>query len=173
MGLLFILKQDIMIQRIQTLYLVIVLALSVASFCFPLAIFETNKFDASEYNLIPETVSAESTSLPQETIAWNAILFPIASGILALVAIFLYKNRPLQMKITAFGFLLSTIYVGLLLLWIISSQETAIKLQNIEVTKTIYGVSSYLPMAQVLFFILAQRAIKKDEKLVRDSERIR
>ena len=162
-----------MIQRIQTLYLVGVLLLSVLSFCFPLAVFETDKYDASEYNLIPKEVSAETTSLPQNSIAWNAIFFPIASGILALVAIFLYKNRPLQMKITAFGFLLSTIYVGLLLLWIISSQETAIKLQNIEVTKTIYGVSTYLPMGQVLLFILAQRAIKKDEKLVRDSERIR
>ncbi len=162
-----------MIQRIQTLYLVIVLALSVASFCFPLAVFETDKYDASEYNLIPEAVSAETTSLPQGSIAWNAIFFPIASGVLALVAIFLYKNRPLQMKITAFGFLLSTIYVGLLLLWIISAQETALAQQSIQVTKTIYGVSTYLPMAQVLFFILAQRAIKKDEKMVRDSERIR
>lgn len=162
-----------MIQRIQTLYLVVVLALSVASFCFPLSVFETDKYDASEYNLIPEAVSAETTSLPQGSIAWNAIFFPIASGILALVAIFLYKNRPLQMKITAFGFLLSTIYVGLLLLWIISAQETALAQQSIQVTKTIYGVSTYLPMAQVLFFILAQRAIKKDEKMVRDSERIR
>ena len=162
-----------MIQRIQTLYLVVVLALSVASFCFPLAVFETDKYDASEYNLIPEAVSAETTSLPQGSIAWNAIFFPIASGILALVAIFLYKNRPLQMKITAFGFLLSTIYVGLLLLWIISAQETALAQQSIQVTKTIYGVSTYLPMVQVLFFILAQRAIKKDEKMVRDSERIR
>lgn len=162
-----------MIQRIQSLYLVIVLALSIASFCFPLAVFETDKYDASEYNLIPQEVSAETTSLPQNSIAWNAIFFPIASGILALVAIFLYKNRPLQMKITAFGFLLSTIYVGLLLLWIISSQETALAEQSIQVTKTIYGISTYLPMAQVLFFILAQRAIKKDEKMVRDSERIR
>jgi hypothetical protein len=162
-----------MIQRIQSLYLVIVLALSVASFCFPLAVFETDKYDATEYNLIPEAVSAETTSLPQESIAWNAIFFPVASGILALVAIFLYKNRPLQMKITAFGFLLSTIHVGLLLLWIISAQETALAQQQIQVTKTIYGVSTYLPMGQVLLFILAQRAIKKDEKMVRDSERIR
>jgi hypothetical protein len=162
-----------MIQRIQSLYLVIVLALSVASFCFPLAVFETDKYDATEYNLIPEAVSAETTSLPQESIAWNAIFFPVASGILALVAIFLYKNRPLQMKITAFGFLLSTIYVGMLLLWIISSQETALVEQQVQVTKTIYGVSTYLPMGQVLLFILAQRAIKKDEKMVRDSERIR
>lgn len=162
-----------MIQRIQTLYLVGVLLLSVLSFCFPLAVFETDKYDASEYNLIPKEVSAETTSLPQNSIAWNAIFFPIATGILALVAIFLFKNRPLQMRISAFGFLIATIYVGMLLLWIISAQETALAEQQIQVTKTIYGVSTYLPMGQVLLFILAQRAIKKDEKLVRDSERIR
>lgn len=162
-----------MIQRIQTLYLVGVLLLSVLSFCFPLAVFETDKYDASEYNLIPKEVSAETTALPQTTIAWNAIFFPVATGILALVAIFLYKNRPLQMRITAFGFLFATIYVGLLLLWIISSQETALAEQQVQVIKTTYGVSTYLPMGQVLLFILAQRAIKKDEKMVRDSERIR
>lgn len=162
-----------MIQRIQTLYLVGVLLLSVLSFCFPLAVFETDKYDASEYNLIPKEVSAETTSLPQNSIAWNAIFFPIATGVLALVAIFLFKNRPLQMRISAFGFLIATIYVGMLLLWIISAQETALAEQQIQVTKTIYGVSTYLPMGQVLLFILAQRAIKKDEKLVRDSERIR
>jgi hypothetical protein len=162
-----------MIQRIQTLYLVGVLLLSVLSFCFPLAEFETDKYDASQYNLIPKEVSAETTSLPQNSIAWNAIFFPVATGILALVAIFLYKNRPLQMRITAFGFLFATIYVGLLLLWIISSQETALAEQQVQVIKTTYGVSTYLPMGQVLLFILAQRAIKKDEKMVRDSERIR
>jgi hypothetical protein len=162
-----------MIQRIQTLYLVGVLLLSVLSFCFPLAVFETDKYDASQYNLIPKEVSAETTALPQTTIAWNAIFFPVATGILALVAIFLYKNRPLQMRITAFGFLFATIYVGLLLLWIISSQETALAEQQVQVIKTTYGVSTYLPMGQVLLFILAQRAIKKDEKMVRDSERIR
>lgn len=162
-----------MIQRIQTLYLVGVLVLSILSFCFPLAVFETDKYAPSEYNLLPENLPADTTELPQNTIAWNAIFFPVASGILALVAIFLYKNRPLQMRITAFGFLFATIYVGMLLLWIISAQENALASQQIQVTKTIYGVSTYLPMAQVLLFILAQRAIKKDEKLVRDSERIR
>lgn len=162
-----------MIQRIQTLYLVGVLVLSILSFCFPLAEFETNKYDTTEYNILPKDLPADSTALPQTTIAWNAIFFPIATGILALVAISLFKNRPLQMRISAFGFLIATIYVGMLLLWIISAQETALASQQIQVTKTIYGVSTYLPMGQVLLFILAQRAIKKDEKLVRDSERIR
>ena len=88
-----------MIQRIQTLYLVGVLVLSILSFCFPLAEFETDKYDTTEYNILPKDLPADSTALPQTTIAWNAIFFPVASGILALVAIFLYKNRPLPLVI--------------------------------------------------------------------------
>ena len=78
-----------------------------------------------------------------------------------------------QVRVVAIAFLLSVIYAGFIFLWIIDSQATALAQQNITVSNIIYGTSSYFPIAQVILLILAQQAIKKDEKLVRSSERLR
>lgn len=162
-----------MIQRVQSLYLTIVVVLSVLSFTFPLAVFECDGFDSTAYNLIPAKVSADSTSIPQTTVAWNAISFPIAIGLLSLIAIFMFKNRQRQVRFVAVAFLLSVIYTAFLFLWIVDAQVSALQAQHISVTRTIYGISTYFPIAQIILLILAQRAIKKDEKLVRSSERLR
>lgn len=162
-----------MIQRIQSLYLLVVAVLSGLSFVFPLAIFECSGYDPALYNLIPKTVSAEATYIPQTTIAWNAIAFPVVVGLLSLIAIFMYKNRMRQIKVVAVAFLLSVIYAGLLFLWIIDAQVSALAEQNVTVTKIIYGTSTYFPIAQIILLILSQQAIRKDEKLVRSSERLR
>ncbi len=162
-----------MIQRIQSLYLAVAVVLSGLCFAFPLAIFECAGYDPAIYNLIPENVSADTTSIPQRTIAWNAICFPIAIGLLSLLSIFMFKNRMKQIRVVAVAFLLSVIYVGVLFMWIISAQAGALAEQGVTVTKTVYGLASYLPIAQIILLILAQQAIKKDEKLVRSSERLR
>lgn len=162
-----------MIQRIQSLYLVIVVLLSGLSFAFPLAVFESTNFAPSPYNLIPASASADVTYIPQETVAWNAISFPVAVGLLSLIAIFLYKDRMKQVRVVAVAFLLDVIYAGFLFLWIIDSQAKALAMQNVEGIHIVYGMSSYIPIAQIILLILAQRAIRKDEKLVRSSERLR
>lgn len=162
-----------MIQRIQSLYLVIVVILSGLSFAFPLAIFESANFSPATYNLIPAAASGDVTYIPQTTVAWNAIAFPVVIGLLSLIAIFLYKNRMRQVKFVAVAFLLGVIYVGFLFLWIVDAQATALASQNVESIRTVYGISSYIPIAQIILLILAQRAIRNDEKLVRSSERLR
>ncbi len=162
-----------MIQRIQSLYLAIVAVLSGLSFAFPLAVFESANFAPSPYNLIPAAMPADITYIPQGTVAWNAISFPVAIGLLSLIAIFLYKNRMKQIRVVAVAFLLDVIYAGFLFLWIIDSQAKALAMQNVEEIHIVYGISSYIPIAQIILLILAQRAIRKDEKLVRSSERLR
>lgn len=162
-----------MIQRIQTLWLFLALLCSVLGFFFPLAIFETQNYGALEYNLIPEKLSADATVLPQLSVEWFGVIFTVVLGLLATVSIFLYRNRPLQLKITAVGFLLSVIYVALLFLYIVPSQENYFSSHSISMVKSVYALASYFPIAQVLFFMSAQRAIKKDEQLVRASERLR
>ncbi len=162
-----------MIQRIQSLYLALVVILSGLSFAFPLAEFYCSGFASTSYNLIPKEVSADATFIPQTTVAWSAIGFSVMIGVFSLIAIFMYKNRMKQIRVVASAFLLCVIYTGLLFLLIISAQADALAAQGVTVTKIIYGISSYLPIAQIVLLILAQQAIKKDEKLVRSSERLR
>lgn len=78
-----------------------------------------------------------------------------------------------QIRVVAVAFLLDVIYAGFLFLWIIDSQAKALAMQNVEGIHIVYGISSYIPIAQIILLILAQRAIRKDEKLVRSSERLR
>lgn len=93
-------------------------------------------------------------------------LFGIA-GLLALVAIFRFKNRPQQMRITRFALIADSVGIALtvLLYW-----RDVNALASTEVTD---GAGAYLPLGFILFAILALRGIKKDEELVRSADRLR
>lgn len=171
-----------MIQRIQTLWLALIVVLCIANFFFPLAIFNINVKDIPEnavYKLIPT-----SSSFYQNSPAWTAMIFNLIVCLLSVVTIFLYKNRVLQMKILAFAFLACVVEVALLFFYqidaglkeIVSSlyKGTPELIQsNIEASKTTYALGSYFPIFEVIFFIFARNAIRKDEMRVRASDRLR
>ncbi len=171
-----------MIQRIQTLWLSLAVLLSIAAFFFPLAMFQFYYKDLpldAIYKLLPL-----NTSPYQEIPAWSALITCSLSGVIALIAIFLYKNRPLQMKIVAFAFLFSVIELVLLYFYqldaglsdavtnICKGDPTQIA-PTIEKGKTTWGVASFFPIVQIVFYVFALQSIKKDEILVRSSERLR
>lgn len=164
-----------MIQRIQTLWLFFVVLLSVATFFFPLAVFTFN-FKGLEfhelYTFIPSQVSLKSDAVVQTTPAYSLIFIQIGVGLIALISIFLFKNRGLQLKVLSSGFLLLAIYVGFLFFLKIDGLEKEIA-ELYSKPSLSYGVSSYFPILQLLLLILAQRAIKKDERIVRSSDRLR
>ena len=155
-----------MIQRIQTIYLLLAVIVMIALNWLPIAYIGDLEF--LTYGIF-STMGDATLSITTYPIAVTVIV----STILAAIAIFMYKNRMKQVRVVAIAFLLSVIYAGFIFLWIIDSQATALAQQNITVSNIIYGTSSYFPIAQVIFLILAQQAIKKDEKLVRSSERLR
>ncbi|MBP1630120.1 MAG: hypothetical protein H6Q15_1013 [Bacteroidetes bacterium] len=164
-----------MIQRIQTLWMAFVVLLTVATFFFPLAIFSFD-FKSLQFNeiygLLPTKLTPEAMPLVQKTPAWSLIFMQLGIALISLVAIFLYKNRSLQLKVLSAAFLLLAIYVGYLFLYRIDglSKEIAAIYSTPKVT---YAVGCYFPILQLLLMILAQRAIRKDERLVRSSDRLR
>lgn len=92
----------------------------------------------------------------------------IMSGVLGLVAIFLYSNRPLQARLTGAGALVSLLAALLLaftVYQIYSAEQPNHPLQ--------LGASLVLSPLAVLLFFLALRAIRKDERLVRSMDRLR
>ena len=90
-----------------------------------------------------------------------------AGGVLALVALFMYKKRSTQTKLGYFVIILS-ILVPLIayLLFINEPGHTATATINDEV-----GI--YLPLIALVMAILANIFIKKDEKVVRSMDRLR
>lgn len=165
-----------MIQRIQTLWLAFVILLTVVAFFFPFADFS---FDfksmphVEHYGLLPQDITANSQQLVQTTPAWSLIFMQIGVALIALVAIFLYKNRPLQLRVVAAGLLLLTIYIGYLLFVKIDGLEKQITAIYSVPILTYNKIAISFPLLQILLLILTQRAIKKDERLVRSSDRLR
>jgi len=158
-----------MIQRIQTLYLVIaVIALSLI-FAFPLAQFfsETGAYVFSATGL--------QNMVPGGEKLFNPMVFlpmPIIIAIVVLISIYAimqFKNRPFQMKLVNAAVLLTAALIaGIFFLYIpMIEKKTAI----IPDYSKSFGV--YVPLVALVFLVLATRAIKRDDKLVRSADRLR
>ena len=139
-----------MIQRIQSLWLLLASACAFASYKFPYYVGTYSKGNAG-YQLD----ARENFSL----IAATAII-----GSFALFLIFLYKKRTLQMRLCFLGIALEAIVIYLYY------RETQ---SFITDGKGTMALTSILQSIVVIAFFLAARAINKDEKMVKESDRLR
>jgi len=87
-------------------------------------------------------------------------------GFFALIAIFLYKNRNLQIRLCNLAMLITCGFIGLL---IFAADSISSGMNQV----IHYSFGTYLPMLEVILFFLAARQIKKDEELVRSADRLR
>jgi len=140
-----------MIQRIQTLWLIIVASIA----------FVTSKMVLFE------------GAIPTGTLLFNFAsslilsIVIIALGLLALIALFLFKNRKLQFKLAVTGVILS---IGFLFLEYFMVE--GFKKENNILTGS-YQLGALLPVLMIVFFFLAARGIYRDEKLVKSMDRLR
>ncbi len=137
-----------MIQRIQTLYLVFAAIISgVLPFVFPLW----------------QDQSGEVKVFFMQNMSYTALIG--LSFTLALVAIFNYKKRQHQFVINRLNIILNLILLGLFV-------YRSLTLSGEEVASE-KGIGIFLPIAAVVCLVLANRAIKKDEELVKSVDRLR
>ena len=152
-------------QRKQTIFL------AITSFCMVLMIFFpvwTASEGGVEKMLFPLHYS-EVTGDVRNTIyfpyALCAIL-AVASATLALFEIGKFENRLLQLKLGALNSLLMAGSLG-------SAVYFAVQLIKAQQIKGEYDYGMWLPAIAMVSNLIANRFIRKDEKLVRDSDRIR
>ncbi len=146
-----------MIQRIQSIFLLLAAASGFAVLALPFA--STNEAVQSSA-LFSDKVYSIGDNIGL------LVLFALA-GALSTAAIFLYKNRPLQMKIGRIALIADIL--GIVLAIILFWQDLA----NIGSSAVNDGTAGYLPVVFIVFTALALRAIKKDENLVRSADRLR
>src|SRR5690242_9930125 len=142
-----------MIQRVQTIYLLLVVLISGLLFLLP------------AFDLLPASpADAVATGF---LITNNSFLLILncAIGCIAFVTIFLYKKRKTQIKACNLEMILICVLVGLLF-------YTADTLSGVN-KQVHYKVGTYLPLLQLVFTFLAMRGIKKDDELVRSADRLR
>jgi peptidoglycan/LPS O-acetylase OafA/YrhL len=144
------LNKNHMIQRIQSVYLLLVVLLSIMLFFMPV-------------------YSVESVEKPHDFKIVFSTLYVILNlviAILALITIFLYKNRNLQVKLSNLNMLLICIFVGAIFYF---APQAKIDID----ARVNYAIGCYFPLVQLAFTFLAIRAIRKDEQLVRSADRLR
>lgn len=149
-----------MIQRIQTVYLFIAAVLTVTAMLLPTGYFHagTDVTTLTSFSTIAPNGTADYTSCPM-------FLLLLVSAIFSLVAIFQYKKRKLQIRLSMAGIVVLIGYYAVEAVMVLSILDG-------------YGNftpsgSVCLPLLSIILNGLAVRAIRKDEKLVRSYDTIR
>lgn len=137
-----------MIQRIQTVYLILALVVSGAlPFVFPLWTLSSNK----DFWFMQNTVYTAMFGL---------------STALALLSIMTYKKRQQQFVMNRLNIIVNLILLGLFV-------YRSLNLSGEAVTVSEKGIGMFLPIVSIVLLVLANKAIKKDEDLVKSVDRLR
>ncbi len=91
-------------------------------------------------------------------------------AVILVVIVFLYKNRPRQLLLARTANLLTMAVV--VFLFITDNSIRAYLEQGGRVEST-FGVSAGLPLLMIVFILLAEQGIRKDEALVKSMDRLR
>ena len=99
-----------MLQRIQTVYLLIIMALTIAILFLPLAVLQSGD-QLFTFDAIGISTMAAQPELIYPT--WGLFALTIVISLLALLTIFLFKKRILQIRICVFNAILMLGFYGL------------------------------------------------------------
>jgi hypothetical protein len=135
-----------MIQRVQSIYLFLVSLVNILAAIFVATILE-NQADAL-------------ASFDFEYQIYFAII-----TVLAIWAVFSFKKRGFQMQLGRLNFILNFVALGFLVYWLL------ILPGEIEFSKK--GIGLVIPVISIVFIVLAQKAIKRDDELVKSADRFR
>jgi hypothetical protein len=137
-----------MIQRIQTIYLFLAfLIVGALPFIFPLWTLS----DGKDYFFMQNQI--------------YAILFGLSTAI-TLYSIISFKKRQTQFVSNRLNIVLNLILLGLFV-------YHSLNLSGEAVTVSEKGIGMFLPILAIVFLVLANKAIKKDEDLVKSVDRLR
>lgn len=136
-----------MLQRIQTIYLLLAAGIS-TGLIFVFHLWITN----------------EGVNVYVKDDVLYLGLF-LGSAVLSVVTIFMYKNRKSQFVMGRLNIILNFILLGFFVYQSLNvSGETAVSEK---------GIGMLLPIVSIVLLALANKAIKKDEELVKSVDRLR
>jgi len=164
-----------MIQRIQTLFLAIALIAIVLMFFYPISsiteftqihdeFLETDYFELSVMGI--EDPSPDSIPQINQLVHIPVLILTSVIFIIIVYSISQYKNRRQQMLLLKISIFINIIMVAGIFLNFPKVFTSATI--NVEP-----GIGAYLPLISLVFLVLANRYILKDEKLIKSVDRLR
>jgi hypothetical protein len=145
-----------MIQRIQSIFLLISSLGFFALFGVP---FATSSV------AIPQLFADKQYDIQDSPLL---LVLCILGGLISSGAIFLFNNRPLQLKLSYIATVLSVLLPVLAILLVLNEGTGAFNADKISDKAGIY-----LPVVSLIFSILAAKYIRKDDDTVRSMDRLR
>jgi len=137
-----------MIQRIQTIYLILTFVITgVLSLIFSLWTLEGGKEYFARENQV------------------YTILFGLSTAI-TIYSIISFKKRQTQFVANRLNIILNLILLGLFVYHSLNLSGEAVAVSE-------KGIGMFLPILAIVFLVLANKAIKKDEDLVKSVDRLR
>ncbi|HLW06060.1 MAG TPA: DUF4293 domain-containing protein [Marinilabiliaceae bacterium] len=153
-----------MIQRIQSLYLLLALLLIESLFFMDMALFASDNTNYILTYLGIFEITSKGMNMVMPSIALNILLW--VTSIALVVTIFLFKKRVLQIRIAGLSLGLLAGLTGLIFFF----GKSGAKELSAELSFT---WSIIFPIIAIVLVIMAIRAIGKDEALVKSLDRLR
>ncbi|MFO7999561.1 MAG: DUF4293 domain-containing protein [Bacteroidales bacterium] len=156
-----------MLQRVQSVYLFLVVVFSVLFFFFPLGVFSSEEMEGA-IRLIGRNLSAENFQIEYSGFyRWVLIGITLVAISLSLFIIFQFRSRLYQVRLCRINILFYLVQLVVAFFYL-DQLKSALALSSFS-----YGPAIYFPLVSLFLLLLAIRSIKKDEALVRAADRIR
>lgn len=154
-----------MIQRIQSIFLLVSSILMGIFLTTPIARFITN----NQENIILQASGFKNIANQNELLNATTPLLILCIIILliSLISIFLFKKRILQIRLCIYNILLNIGLIGLFVFYYLNF------INNHDISEKMFTIFTPVPLANIILLILAFRGIRKDEVIVKAYDRLR
>lgn len=150
-----------MIQRIQSIYLLLVTSLLTINIFQPIGSFLDSKGLLYTFSPLHIAFPGNAGVTP-----WGQLAILILGAVIAFATIFLFKNRKLQVRLCILNTLVIAFYYVILGVFVLLNKS------NTQLSFT-PAFTICLPLIALIFNFSAIHAIRKDEKKVRATDRLR
>ncbi len=150
-----------MIQRIQSVYLLLVAVLLVVAMCMPVG-----SFTMADGQIASFTNLGVYSEIGCDSSPWGMFAILLLSAVIAFATIFLFKNRILQIRMTVFNSVLLVGYYATFFVFMF-----VLKDRMDASFHSSWGLA--FPLVSLILNYLAIRAIGSDEVMVKAADRLR
>ncbi|MFT6215424.1 MAG: hypothetical protein ACJAS3_001824 [Roseivirga sp.] len=166
-----------MLQRVQTIFLFgvsLTMGMAMAYYIWGEANAEQTKgivFSAFDMQIIDfgaGTVDRSDDVVLEKSSTWYLAALAIGAAVISIISVLQFKNRLTQMKLGALNSMLMVTYLGICF-YKVNGFETLVNPEN----QGNFQLGFFFPAVALVLNAIANRFIRKDEKLVKSVDRIR
>lgn len=156
-----------MLQRVQSVYLFLVFL-----FAALFAVLPLGHFPAGSPDMPLRLISIHDFFAPIDGtgIGWMGALLILLFAIAILITVYMtfqYKKRLFQIKLGKMNIMVHAVMILITFFFLDSIRN------QLDATGFSYGAAVFFPVISLIFILLANKAIRKDEELVRSADRLR